>query len=243
MTERLVACGGSEYTAETIIEALEPLVSEARRERMQTVLSHRIEGIALGVEDLANTYNGAACIRSAEALGVQDIVAAELRHTYPLPEPPKDPVTSGVNMYAHRWVSLHRVPTSDALISWARERNMRILGTSPHARMTVSDVSVDERSLLLFGNERDGLREETAAACDDVFRLPMFGFTESYNVSVSVAMTLANLTSRLRASWVESGRTGDLSEKRRKYLLANWYVRSVRRSDLIVARHADGAIS
>ena len=206
---------------------------------MLSVLSHRITSIALGVEDLANSFNVAACILTAESLGIHDVVAAESKHAYPIPELPADPVTSGVNMYAHRWIDLHRLANSEALIQWAKDRNMRILGTSPHAEMTVSDVSVDGPLLVLFGNERDGLQAETAAACDDVFRLPMYGFTESFNVSVSVAMTLADLSKRLRQRWQSEGKTGDMSAKRQTFLLAQWYLNSVRRSDLIVERYVN----
>jgi tRNA (guanosine-2'-O-)-methyltransferase len=233
----LIQCGTSDYHPEDVIAALEPLVTENRRKRMLSVLERRITSIALGVEDLANSFNGAACIRTAESLGIHDIVAAELRHPYPLPDLPSDPVTSGVNMYAHRWVDLHRLPTSKGLIQWARDRQMRILGTSPHAEMTVSDVTVDQPLLVLFGNERDGLKPETAAACDDVFRLPMYGFTESFNVSVSVAMTLADLSKRLRNAWQAEGKMGDMCSERQTFLLAQWYLSSVRRSDLVVARY------
>ena len=235
----LIQCGQNLVKPEVIIDALGPFVTDERKARMTHVLDRRIGHVALGVEDLANSFNGAACIRTAESLGVQDVVAAELRHEYPLPDVDRNPVTSGVNMYAHRWVDLHRLPTSDALIRWARQRDMRILGTSPHATATLQDVALDKPVLVLFGNERDGLREQTAAACDDVFQLPMYGFTESFNVTVSVAMTLSHLTSRLRAQWAESGQLGDLPQGRKDQLRAQWYMQTVRRAPLIVSRFVD----
>jgi len=224
------------YPVESVIETLEPHVSIQRQTRMKTVLANRIMSLALGVEDLANSYNGAACIRTAEAMGIHDIVAAEGRNVYPTPENRRSPAESGVTMYAHRWVELHRVPTSHGLIDWAQSRGMRVVGTSPHAEKEVGDVSVDQPMLVLFGNEREGLQSDTSTACDDVFRLPMYGFTESFNVSVSVAITLADLTGRMRADLSGRGQTGDMPMGRQRHLLAQWYLRSVRRSDLIVAR-------
>ncbi|MEE2757681.1 MAG: RNA methyltransferase [Myxococcota bacterium] len=232
-----IQCGRISVPPAHIIDALENLVSDERRDKMKRVLDARLCSIALGVEDLANSFNGAACLRTAESLGIQDVVAAELRHEYPMPELPKNPVTSGVNMYAHRWVELHRVPSSAHLIQWAQKRQMSILGTSPHARKTISDIDIERPLLVLFGNERDGIRDETAAACDQVFRLPMYGFTESFNVTVSVAMTLSNLVTRRRDRLARDGEEGDLPEARKEYLLAKWYLSTVRRSDLIVERY------
>ncbi|MBV71673.1 MAG: hypothetical protein CMH52_10070 [Myxococcales bacterium] len=231
-----IQCGRLSVPPKHIIDALENLVSAERRQKMARVLDARLASIALGVEDLANSFNGAACLRTAESLGIQDVVAAELRHEYPMPELPKNPVTSGVNMYAHRWVDLHRVPSSAELVAWAHKRDMSIVGTSPHAQKTIADIDVERPLLVLFGNERDGIRDETAAACNDVFRLPMYGFTESFNVTVSVAMTLSNLVERRRERLASDDRTGDLSEERKNYLLARWYLATVRRSDLIVER-------
>ena len=124
------------------------------------------------------------------------------------------------------------------MMAWARARGMRVYGTSPHAEQLVSEVSVDGPMLVLFGNESSGLRPETTAACDEVFRLPMYGFVESFNLTVSVAMTLSELTGRLRRRWAADGKRGDMSLERQAHCLARWYVSSVRRSDLIVRRFA-----
>ena len=199
---------GESYAVEDVIRMLEPHLTDRRKQRIQDVLTQRITTLALGIENLHHSHNGSACIRTAEALGIHDIVAAELTNQYPLPHHDERAVSSGVSMYSDRWVDLHRVQSSQELIEWARSRGMRVFGTSPHAEMTVSQLSLESPLLVLFGNESEGLKPETAQACDGVFRLPMYGFTESFNISVSVGITLADLVSRLRGQWAQERRRG-----------------------------------
>lgn len=245
---------GRPYPVEAIIAALTPHVLADRHARMQTVLDHRLASIALGIEDLHHSHNGSACLRTAEALGVQDVVAAELRHAYPLPEtattpePPEPPKTTAnpdpapdevnrkVSMAAHRWIDLHRVDRSADLITWARARAMHVFAAGPRGTLTLDALPADQPMLLLFGNERDGLRDTTLAACDDAFRIPMVGFTESFNVSVSVGITLAATTARVRARLAAQGHTGDLAPDRRRQLLARWLLGDVRGASSIVRR-------
>lgn len=223
---------------DAIIDALAPHVLPERRARMTSVLAHRLASVALGLEDLHHSHNGHACLRTAEALGLQDIVAAELRHPYPLDdgEPAEFEVNRKVSMAAHRWIDLHRVDRADALVAWARERDMRVFGAGPRGALTLDALPLDRPVLLLFGNERAGLRDDTLAACDDAFRIPMHGFCESFNVSVSVGITLAATTTRVRARLTAEGHTGDLPDDRRRFLLARWLLGDVRGAAGIVRR-------
>lgn len=224
---------GVRWPAQAVIEALTPLLSETRRARLDEVLSHRLCSVALGVEDLHRNHNGSACLRTAEGLGLMDIVAAELRNPYPIDEEVVH--NRRVTAHAHNWIDLHRVDTGAALIDWARQREMRIFGAGPRGTLTLEELPVDQPLLILFGNEAKGLQEETMAACDGVFRIPMYGFTESFNVSVSVGMALQSVSARRRA---HIGQTGDMPEPRRQRLLAEWIISSVRNPGAVLRRYA-----
>ncbi len=242
---------GRSLPAAAVIEALAPHVTDGRLERMRRVLDHRLGSVALGIEDLHHAHNGHACLRTAEALGLQDAVAVELRHDYPLddpgaasdalpqgaPEPEDDGPHRKITMAAHRWISLHRVPTSDDLIRWARARDMLICGAGPRGDRTLAELPADRPIMVLFGNEKEGLRPQTMAACDVVYRIPMYGFCESFNVSVSVGMTLAAHTARVRARLAEQGGVrGDLDPARQQTLLAEWLLADHRAAPAIVRR-------
>lgn len=235
LVDPLIDVGGARYPVSFIVEALAPHMSAERLSRIQQVLAWRLGSLALGLEDLHHVHNGAACLRTAEGLGLQDVVAAELRNAYPVPETP-DPVHRLVTAHAHHWLDLHRVSTSGELVDWARSRGMAVFGAGPRGEVTLETLPVERPLLLLFGNEKLGLRPETLAACDATFRIPMYGFTESYNLSVSVGMALATLVPRIRARLAAEGRTGDLPADRSQRLLAQWVMASVRRPDLILKR-------
>lgn len=224
---------GEAWPIPAVIEALSPLLSETRRARIEAVLDQRLCSVALGVEDLHRNHNGSACLRTAEGLGLMDIVAAELRNPYPLDE--DEHHNRRVTAHAHNWVELHRVDTSAGLVEWARARDMRIFGAGPRGDLTLEAIPVDRPLLVLFGNEAAGLRDETMAACDGVFRIPMYGFTESFNVSVSVGMTLQTVTHRRRA--LLDG-AGDMPAERKARLLAEWLARDVRNPGAILRRYA-----
>lgn len=258
---------GVKYAASDVIEALTPLVSNQRRERIEEVLSRRLSSIVLGVEDLYHEHNGAACIRTAEGLGIHNIYAAEVRQPYPydaeqreqnagsLTTPQEsEPIKltkaerrarqmpSGISMYAHRWVNLETFKGDSEqsagvhLVRTAQERGYRVFGAGPRGQFELDQIPVDEPILLLFGNEASGLREETMRACDEVFRIPMYGFTESFNISVSVGMTLELLGTRRRSFLQQTDQIGDLNERDQQMWAAKWLARDLKRVDLVLAR-------
>jgi tRNA (guanosine-2'-O-)-methyltransferase len=223
------------YDPAAVIELLAPLVAAARLGRMQTVLAHRLERVVLGVEDLHHLHNAAACLRTAEGMGLQDVAAVELRNVYPTEDPRQDATSAQkITKSTPRWLSLHRMPCGDALRSFADARGLAVWGAAPLGERSIDTLPDDKPVMVLFGNESAGLRPETLAACDGTFRIPMFGFVESYNISVSVGMTLQALLPRVRARLAAEGRTGDLTEARRLSLLARWLYEDVRGAETLL---------
>ena len=230
-----IELGDSVYPVADVLEALEPQIAPRRLERMNSVLERRLTSLVLGLEDVRHNHNATACLRTAESLGIHDVVAVETSDGYPWPMD-AEPLARKITMYSDRWIDLHRLESAAALSSWARRRNMQVLGTSPHATMTLADVPMDVPTLVLFGNEGEGLRADTQSICDDVFKLPMYGFTESFNLSVTVGMTLSALSRITRQKLANEDRLGDMPMERQQYIKAHWYCKSVRRSDLILKR-------
>ncbi len=212
-----------------VVEVLSPFLADNRLARMRSVLDHRVEGVALGLEDLHHLHNAAACLRTAEGMGVQDVVAVELRNPYPTTDPAQDAAqVSRITKSTPKWLSLHTLPCPDALLSFARARGLAVWGAAPLGGRDIEALPTDRPVLVVFGNESSGLRPETLAACDGTFRIPMFGFVESYNISVSVGMTLQALLPRVRARLAAEGRTGDLPHARKTALMARWLYEDVR---------------
>lgn len=189
-----------------LIEFLAGFVSENKRELFDRVLSQRTRHLTIVLEDLYQPQNASACLRSCEAFGVQDVHVIENRHEFQ--------VDGEVARGGSRWLTLHRYNQTDdntpTCLESLRQDGYRLIATVPDpTARPLDEVSVEEKAALLIGHEKDGLSPFALAQADEVVTIPMPGFTRSFNVSVAVALTLYELTTRLRQSSVDWQLTAD----------------------------------
>ncbi len=199
-------------------------VTENKRAKIRQVLAYRTYYVTIGLEDIYQPQNASATIRTCECLGVQTVHVIENRNEFRVS--PK--VTQG----ASKWVDIrrYRAPGQDntaRCIQELRERGYWIVATTPNATQcyTPEEIPLDRPLAFLFGNEEEGLSPRALEHADAYLRLPMYGFTQSYNISVSVAMTLTHVISRLHAS----DRPWRLTAEEQEALTLTWYRRIVRR--------------
>ena len=211
--ERLIDTHGPDV----ICRVLEPMLTAERIARIDAVLAARLGSVATVVEDTYDPHNAAATIRTTEALGLQDlhVIEPHLRFS----------ATKGVTRGAHRWIDLHRWPAAESAVAHLRESGFRVYATAPDATVSVEDVDVSGPLAILFGNEHEGLSPAAIAACDASITVPMFGFTESYNLSVTVGLAMSRLAARRRAY---IGAAGDLDPVRLARLRARWFALRIR---------------
>jgi tRNA (guanosine-2'-O-)-methyltransferase len=177
---------------------LKKFVTPARQEKILNLLPQRTRHVAAVLEDVSQSHNAAAIMRSCEALGVQNVYAIEQHHPLEL----KQNISQG----AAKWLTLERYAHTEyadpvtACLTALKKQNYTLVGTSPHATITLQELNIDTKIALLFGTEETGLSAQAAQACDLVVALPQYGFVESLNVSVCAALCLYDLTTRLRAS-------------------------------------------
>lgn len=211
--ERLIDRHGSD----AICTALAPLLTAERIARIDAVLAARLGSVAVAVEDTYDPRNAAATIRTSEALGLQDLHVIEPGERFS--------ATKGVTRGAHRWIDLHRWPDAAAAAAGLRARGFAVYATAPDARVSIDEVDVARPVAVMFGSEHEGLSPAAVAACDAAIAVPMFGFTESYNLSVTVGLAMSRLAERRRA---HLGAPGDLDEARRARLRARWFALRIR---------------
>jgi tRNA (guanosine-2'-O-)-methyltransferase len=206
--------------------ALESLLTPERIARIDQVLAARLASVTAAVEDTYDPHNAAATIRTSESLGLQELHVIEPGARFS--------AAKGVTRGAHRWIDLHRWPGAAAAAAGLRARGFRVFATLPDARaVSVEEVDVSSPIAVIFGNEHEGVSVEAIAACDGTLTVPMFGFTESYNLSVTVALAMSRIAARRRAH-IEA--PGDLDSERRSRLRARWFALRIRGAVGVVER-------
>ncbi len=213
MKRRYVDTVLAEVDAGQIIEEPEPLITDARRGRLRQVLDRRLQSVTVVMDAPHNQHNGAAVMRSCDAFGVFRMHVVERHEPFA--------AASSVAKGAERWVEVvtHR-QVSDAVAA-VRQSGHVLVGTHPEGELIPHQLASIERLALVMGNEHDGIRQQLSDACSAYVQIPMRGFVESLNVSVSAAILL---------SYATSARAGDLPAEQRRRLYARYLLQSVTRA-------------
>lgn len=198
-----------------VVQVLEPFVGQARRDRLKAVIARRLGSIVAVFDGPYDPHNGAAILRSCDAFGVQRLHVVERPGT-------RFAVAQTVARSAEKWVDVRCHERADSLLAWARDTVMPLVGAHPEGELVPEDLSSIPRLAVVLGNEREGIRPEIASACAHRVRVPMRGFVESLNVSVTAAILLHAAT---------RGRAGDLDEADQLRLYARGLYLSVPRAE------------
>ncbi len=213
-----------------LIEYLSKFATESRVEQFRTVLAQRTRHIKVVLEDIFQPHNASAVLRTCDCFGIQDVHIIENQYEYR--------VNPDVALGSAQWLSLFRhKPKPDntlSVISDLKAQGYKIVATTPHT----NDVSLEDFDLergkfaLMFGSERPGLSPVALANADEFLKIPMFGFTESLNISVSAAIILNRLREKLQNSDIQ----WQLSELEQNVLMLSWLRQSIKKSHLIEKR-------
>jgi tRNA (guanosine-2'-O-)-methyltransferase len=205
------------YGPDTVCTALLPYLTPERIARIDGVLAARLQSVITIVEDTYDPHNAAATIRTTEAIGLGELHVIEPGARFS--------AAGGVTRGSHKWIELKRWHDGESAVAALHARGFRVYATLPGAPKTIDDVDVTNPIAIAFGNEHSGLTDATVAACDGAVGVPMYGFTESFNLSVTVALAMSTIAARRRAVL---GRLGDLDEAQRRFLRARWFALKVR---------------
>jgi len=224
----------------SLLEFLSGFVTPQRLDRMHQVLEQRTRYITVVLEDIFQPHNASAVLRSCDAFGIQDIHIIEDKNAYRVNPDVELGTSQWLTMTKYRWPSHLKQqnlqppkahgPTAQVIHS-LKSQGYRIVATSPDPRgFQLSDLPLDQGPLaLLFGTELTGLSDYALEQADTFVAIPMYGFVESFNISVSAALCLYELTTRLR----ESSLSWKLNPKERDELLLQWFRRSIKRADAL----------
>lgn len=209
-----------------LLSHLETFLTPRRIALFDKVIQERTNHFTVATQDVYQLHNTSAVIRSCEVFGIQNIHVIEERK-------PKR-IDREIAMGAQKWVDVNRYSTSKECIQELRNRGYQIVATTPHGESTaLHDFNIDKPSAIFFGTEKDGLSEEILREADCSIRIPMVGFTESLNISVSAAIILQHITSVLKDSTIN----WELSIEEKENLKYEWLKKCIKNSDTIISRY------
>ena len=202
-------------------------ISDHKKDFITRVLDQRTRHITMVMENIYQSQNASAVVRTCECMGLQDIHIIEDHSKYQ--------VNIKVLKGSNKWLDLIRYKTkninnSEACFKVLRERGYKIIVTDPSPDcVSIDEVSVQDKVAIVMGNELKGISSYAQEHCDLRVKIPMYGFTESMNISVSAAICMNTLMPKLRNSSVN----WHLSDEEKKDIRLQWFRKVVRKSDII----------
>ena len=210
-----------------LIDHLSGFVTENRLSLFKKVLGQRTRYITVLLEDIYQSQNASAVLRTCDCAGIQDVHIVEQQNEYE--------INRDVALGANQWLSLHYYNEGAANIyagvKALKKQGYRIVATSPHKEgVTPESFNLEKgKAALLFGTELNGLTGRALELADEFIHIPMVGFTESYNISVSAAISLYTLRKRLESSSLD----WKIDEDEKNELLLSWLRNSIKMSGQI----------
>lgn len=208
-----------------LINYLSAFITEERLSAFERVLAKRTRYISVVLEDIYQAHNASAVLRTCDCFGIQDVHVIERRNNYS--------VSRGVALGSDKWLTISRhsgsgIKTSD-VYTGLREKGYRIVATTPHqGDVTLNSFDLTKGKVaLIFGTELNGLTEEAISEADEYLKIPMLGFTESFNISVSAAIILNHLSDNLRSGDID----WNLTDEESAVLKLEWLKKSIKSAE------------
>jgi len=175
------------------LDYLEGFLTDNRKEKFHRVLQNRTNHFTIAMEDIFQLHNTSAVMRSCEVFGIQQLNVIEEKYG--------KSIDKEIAMGAQKWVDVNRFESIAACIKSIKGKGYQIIATTPHENdCLLEDFDISKPSAFFFGTERNGLSEEVLQQADGFLKIPMAGFTESLNISVSAAIIIQDVMHRLRKS-------------------------------------------
>jgi tRNA (guanosine-2'-O-)-methyltransferase len=209
-----------------LFDFLSNYVSDNKKQLFDKIIQYRTRHITVVLEDIYQPHNASAVLRSCDCFGIQDVHIIENRNIYE--------VNPDVALGSSKWLNLIKYNENESntldAFNKLREKGYRIVATTPHKNDTLlDDLDIDRKTALVFGTELKGLSDIALENADAFVKIPMYGFTESFNISVSAAIILHHLTEKLRKSDIN----WHLTDEEIVDIKLNWVKAVVKKSEVL----------
>lgn len=202
-------------------------VFENKNKKFDEILQQRTRHLTVVLEDIFQSQNASAVLRTCDCFGIQDVHIIENKYTFE--------INPDVELGSAKWLNINKYNSQKhntlEAFETLRSQGYKIVATSPHKNdLMIHDLPIDDKIALVFGTERRGLSEIAINNADAYVKIPMYGFTESFNISVSAAMSVYYLSEKIRNSTVN----WKLSEEEIQEIKLNWLSNKIKMSDQII---------
>ena len=211
-----------------LLHYLEDFITENRKEGFLRVLQNRTKHFTIAMEDIFQLHNTSAVMRSCEVFGIQELNVIEQKFG--------KRIDTEIAMGAQKWVDVFRYNSVQSCMDEMRAKGYQIIATTPHDESCLlHEFDISKPAALFFGTERDGLSQEVLDQADGFLKIPMVGYTESLNISVSAAIIIQDITTRLRQSAINWHLTEEeILEKR-----LDWTLKTIRDIEFIERKYLE----
>ena len=208
-----------------LLEHLEGYLTESRKARFDAVLSQRTKHFTVATEDVYQLHNTSAVIRSCDVFGIQEVNIVEEQNS--------KQIDKEIAMGSQKWVDVNRFHSVKECLSDLKQKGYQIIATTPHKNDgLLGDFDVTKKSCFFFGRETEGLSQDVIEEADGFLKIPMVGFTESLNISVSAAIILQHVTNKLKQTDIN----WQLTEEETLDKRIDWCKKTIKSYDEIVER-------
>lgn len=211
-----------------LIKYLADCITDNRKNLFDEKIENRTNYITVVLEDIYQPQNASAVLRTSDCFGIQNIHIVENENTYR--------INPDVVLGSDQWLNIYNYNTESNntldVIQKLKTEGYRIIATTPH----INDVSLDDFDInkgkfaLFFGAEVPGLSKTMLDNADEFLKIPMYGFTESFNISVSAAIIIHHLSEKLRISDID----WHLTEEEKDEIMIKWLKQTIKKSEMIV---------
>lgn len=212
-----------------LLDHLISFVSENKQILFNKIIQQRTKHFTVVLENIFQPQNASAVLRTCDLFGVQDVHIIENNNIYE--------VNPDVALGSSKWLNLEKYNNAEnntlAAYKILKEKGYRIVATTPHNNdVLLDDLDITKKTAFVFGTELNGLTQEAIDHADAYVKIPMYGFTESFNISVSAAIIMHHITEKLRKSAIN----WQLTEEEIIDIKLNWARNVVKRSELIIEK-------
>lgn len=204
---------------------LSEFVTESRNQRFNEIINYRTRYCTVVLENIFQSHNISAVLRSCECFGIQDVHVIENENTFK--------THPDIALGSDKWIHIRKYKSVNATtkcLSDLKKSGYKIVATSPHIESyDLETLPLDKKVALVFGTEMEGITPAVDALTDYYVKIPMVGFTESLNISVSAGVCLYAVSERIRKSDIK----WQLTEPERIDILINWMKKTIKKPEIL----------